>query len=370
MTVFAVTAVLAVLAVLVVVLTASAVGADVLLLILLLRRVGIVGCLRLGLRVGVLSGRAITGRDVATGDVHRRVAVDSVLLADGEGTGPLLGVGLLDPDLRRTGTTTAELAGGAADVLLLVLLLRRVGVVGGLRLGLGVGGLIRRARARGDVATSDVDGHVRVHGVLVTHRERSGLLIGLRLLDSDLGRSGPATPDLAGRAAPDILGLVLLLGRVGVVGGLRLSFGVRRLVCRARPGGHAPAGDVDRHVRVDGVLLADRRRFRVLLGVGRLDADLRCTGAATADMAGAAVDVLGLCLLLGGVGVVGRLRLGLRVRQLIGGARARGDVPAGHVHRHVRVDRVLVAHGQGTCILVRVGKLRPDLGRTRTAAAG
>ncbi len=251
----------------------------------------------------------------------------------------------------------------------MVLLLRRVGVVGCLRLGLGVGGLIRRARARGDVATSDVDGHVRVHGVLVTHRERSGLLIGLRLLDSDLGRSGPATTEVAGGAA-HVLRLVLLLRRVGVVGGLRLSFRVRRLVCRARPGGHAPAGDVDRHVRVDGVLLADRRRLRVLLGVGRLDADLRCTGAATADMAGAAVDVLGLRLLLGGIGVVGRLRLGLRVRQLIGGARARGDVPAGHVHRHVCVDRVLVAHGQGTCILVRVGKLRPDLGRTRTAAAG
>src|SRR5206468_927518 len=99
-------AVLAVLAV-VVVLTASAVGADVLLLILLLRRVGIVGFLRLGLRVGVLSGRAITGRDVATGDVHRRVAVDSVLLADGEGTGPLLGVGLLDAELEAAVSTAA-----------------------------------------------------------------------------------------------------------------------------------------------------------------------------------------------------------------------------------------------------------------------
>ena len=87
-------------------------------------------------------------------------------------------------------------------------------------------------------------------------------------------------------------------------------------------------------------------------------------------MAGTAVDVLSLRLLLGRVGVVGRLRLGLRVRQLIGGARARSGVSAGHVNRHVRVDRVLVAHGQGTCILFRVGKLRPDLGRTRTAAAG
>ncbi len=163
--------------------------------------------------------------------------------------------------------------------------------------------------------------------------------------------------------------MVLLLRRVGVVGCLRLGLGVGGLIRRARPRGDVATGDVDRHVRVDGVLFADRRRLRVLLGVGRLDADLRCTGAATADMAGAAVDVLGLRLLLGGIGVVGRLRLGLRVRQLIGGARARGDVPAGHVHRHVRVDRVLVAHGQGTCILVRIGKLRPNLGRTCTAAA-
>src|SRR4029079_17079830 len=105
------------------------------------------------------------------------------------------GLRLLDTDLSTAVTTAAGAAAVlalpvttvlavltasavGADVLRLITLLRRVGIVGGLRLGLGVGGLIRRARARGDVATSDVDGHVRAHGVLVTHRERSGLLIG------------------------------------------------------------------------------------------------------------------------------------------------------------------------------------------------
>src|SRR2546427_740551 len=135
---------------------------------MLLRRVGIVGCLRLGLGVGGLIRRARARGDVATGDVDGSVAVDSVLLADGEGTGPQLGVGLLDAELEAAGSTaagavattvvtvfavTAVLAVLAvlvvvltasavgADVLLLILLLRRVGVVGCLRLGLRVRGL-------------------------------------------------------------------------------------------------------------------------------------------------------------------------------------------------------------------------------------
>src|SRR5207247_329219 len=256
-TVFAVTAVLAVLAVLVVVLTASAVGADVLLLILLLRRVGIVGCLRLGLRVGGLIRRARARGDVATSDVDGRVAIHCVLLADGEGTGPLLGVGLLDAELEAAGSTAAgavattvvtvfavtavfavlavlvvvlTASAVGADVLLLILLLRRVGIVGCLRLGLRVGVLSGRAVTGGDVATGDVHRRVAVDSVLQAQACGQRTLLGLRLLDTDLGTAVttaagaaavlalPVTTVLAVLAAtavgPDVLLLVLLLRRV------------------------------------------------------------------------------------------------------------------------------------------------------------
>src|SRR6185312_15688249 len=236
-------------------------------------------------------------------------------------------------DLCCTGSTTAEVAGRVApDVLGLILLLGRVGVVGRLRLGLRVRDLIRGARARGDVATGDVHRHVRVDGVLLADRGRPRPLLGVGCLDADLCCTGSTTTDLAGRVAPDVLGLILLLGRVGVVGRLRLGLRVRDLIRGARARGDVATGDVHRHVRVDGVLLAHGQRTRPLGRVRELDAGLEAACAATTDLAGrVAPDVLGLILLLGRVGVVGRLRLGLRVRDLIRGARARGDVATGDV---------------------------------------
>src|SRR5262249_60795524 len=98
-----------------------------------------------------------------------------------------------------------------------------------------------------------------------------------------------ATPDRPGGVAPDVLGLILLLGRVGVVRRVRIGLRDRELVRRARARGDVAAGHIHRHVGVDGVLLADRRRTGPLLGVGCLDADLRCTGSAAPDLAGRGV---------------------------------------------------------------------------------
>src|SRR6266566_1028432 len=104
---------------------------DLLVLPLRLPGVGVVGRLALGLGVHPLVRRARAGVDVPAGDRVRRVAVDGVLEAQPRGERPLLRLGLLDPDLRSTGTATAEVAGRvAADRLVLLLLLRGVGVVG------------------------------------------------------------------------------------------------------------------------------------------------------------------------------------------------------------------------------------------------
>src|SRR6478672_4012669 len=72
--------------------------------------VGVVERLALGLGVHPLVRRARAGIDVPAGGRVRRIAVDCVLQAQSSGERALLGVGLLDPDLRSTGTTAAEVA--------------------------------------------------------------------------------------------------------------------------------------------------------------------------------------------------------------------------------------------------------------------
>ena len=82
------------------------------------------------------------------------------------------------PELHRT--AAASCAGQTAtDGLVLRLVLRGVSVVLRLRIGLRVGGLIRRARARGNVSTCDRDRDVGVHGVLVADRLRLRSLLGV-----------------------------------------------------------------------------------------------------------------------------------------------------------------------------------------------
>src|SRR4029077_20093585 len=84
-----------------------------------------------------------------------------------------------------------------ADVLAEVLILvglRLVRDVGG---GVGRRRLRRAARAGGDGPTCDRDGHVRVHGVLVSLRDPDSQLVGLGILDPGLESARAATAELA-----------------------------------------------------------------------------------------------------------------------------------------------------------------------------
>src|SRR5262249_56398286 len=100
----------------------------------------------------------------------RCVGVDRVLVAHGQGICLLRRIGKLRPDLGRTCSATADRARAAVDVLLLILLLGRVGVVRRVRIGLRDGELVRRARTGGDVSTGSVGRRVRVDGVLLADR--------------------------------------------------------------------------------------------------------------------------------------------------------------------------------------------------------
>src|SRR5205807_5751586 len=120
------------------------------------------------------------------------------------------------------------------DLLVLRSPLEGVREVGRLALGLGVRPLVRRARAGIDVAAGDRMRRVAVDRVLQAQPRGERSLLRVGLLDPDLCSTGSATAEVAGGIATDVLGLVLRLGRVGVVVRLRLGLRAGPLIRRAR----------------------------------------------------------------------------------------------------------------------------------------
>src|SRR5207244_1579816 len=146
----------------------------------------------------------------------------------------------------------------ASHGLLLPLALVGRGVVADVRRGSRRRRLVRRARAGVDVTAGDRDGRVGVHGVLLAVRDAERELLGLGLLNAELSSAGTAAAHDAGVAASDVLLLRLALVGGCVVADVRGGRGVGGLRRRARAGVDVAARDRDRHVRVDGVLVALR----------------------------------------------------------------------------------------------------------------
>src|SRR5439155_17668380 len=120
-----------------------------------------------------------------------------------------------------------------------------------------------------------------------------------RLLRGELRLTGaPAADQAAG--ARVFLGLAVALARACVVARATASAIGRCLVCAVAAAGHVTAGDVDRHVGVDGVLVGFGLRLRFLQCRRLLRGQLRLTVAPAANLAAGARVFLGL-----GVGVVG-----------------------------------------------------------------
>src|SRR6187431_779825 len=174
---------MALLAVVMALLVATAVlAADVLLEALVLVGLGLVRDVGGGSGRRRLRRRARAGSHVPTGDRDGRVGVHGVLVALGDAKRSLVRLGVLEAQLETAGAPAAGQARAPADVLAEVL------VLVGLRLVRDVRGRVRRrrlrrvARAGGDVATGNRDGHVGVHGVLVALGDTDRRLVGVGVL--------------------------------------------------------------------------------------------------------------------------------------------------------------------------------------------
>src|SRR6266498_1770427 len=147
-------------------------------------------------------------------------------------------------------------------------------------------------------------------------RDPKGRLVRLGVLDPSLESARAATTGVATRAA-DVLRLRLVLIGLGLVRDVGVGLRSRRLVGRARAGGHVAARDRNRDVGVDRVLIALRDPDRRLLGVRLLGTELEAARPAAACLAGAAAaDVLAQRLVLIGLGLVRDVRVSLRARRL------------------------------------------------------
>src|SRR5262249_61335428 len=101
------------------------------------------------------------------------------------------------------------------------------------------------------------------------------------------------------------------------------------------------AGDVHRHVCVNGILVGLGLGDRLLFGLGRLFCELRLTVTATANLAAGGVR-LRLTVALVRLGLVARAAVSVVGRGLVGVVVATADVAAGDVHRCVCVIGILL----------------------------
>src|SRR5690242_14968963 len=267
----------------------------------------------------------------------------------------------------------------AADVLPQALVLIGLGLVRDVGVGVGRGGLGRRARAGADVPSGGRDRCVAVDRVLVA----------VGSAGCPLGRAGDLRPQLepAGaaatgqaRAPADVLAEVLILVGLGPVRDVGGRVRRRCLGRRARARVDVPTRGRDRRVRVHRVLVAVRGSGGDLVGVGLLHTKLEATRAAapgdallpvaTVATAPAVADVLVERLVLIGLRVVRDVGGRVRRRRLCRAARAGGDVPTGDRDGHVRVHGVLVAVRDPESALVGLSVLDTSLEAARSTAAG
>src|SRR5207248_8589434 len=224
------------------------------------------------------------------------VRVECVLLRPRIRVAVLLG----QPDLSQV--LLLALAAATRPAQGVLQLLDRIGDLLGLALVrcIGVGIVVRRLSGRARIALArllagDRRRSIRVQGVLLRPRIGVGVLLGQRELEHVLLLPVATTAGPAAGAPTNLRGSRVLLG-LAVVARIRNGVVVCRLRRRARAADHATPGDADRDVGVQGVLLGDRIRIRVLLRQRKLGHVLLLAVTATAGPAA------GLAELLGGVG--------------------------------------------------------------------
>src|SRR5207247_589716 len=136
-----------------------------------------------------------------------------------------------------------------------------------------------------DIPARDRDGRVGVDRVLVALGDAEGPLLGRCGLDAGLEATRPAAAGVAVVVAAHVLLRPLVLVGLRLVRGVGRRRRGRRLVGARGARADVPAGDRDRHVGVDRVLVGLAYPQGRLLGVGLLDANLETARPAATGVA-------------------------------------------------------------------------------------